>query len=129
MQLYRLNYLLAITAVILLYGCKHEPFEPANEDHGYPEEIGNIMLNQCATSGCHNDISKAAAGGLSLMSWDKMFEGSRAGSSVIPFRPDQSFMMFFLNTDTNRGVVLSPTMPFNGEILNNEDYDRIHDWI
>ena len=46
--------------------------------------IGRIMIEKCATSGCHNDVSKVAAGGLSLSSWDKLFEGSRAGSSVVP---------------------------------------------
>lgn len=105
------------------------PEEPLFDSKDYPEEIGEIMIQKCATAGCHNDISKVAAGGLSLSSWDKLFEGSRGGSSVIPYRPDQSFLMYFINTDPDQGVVLSPTMPFNESPLSTEEYNKIHDWI
>lgn len=32
----------------------------------YPPEIASLITTKCAVAGCHNDISKAGAAGLSL---------------------------------------------------------------
>ena len=120
---------LLITTLFGIMSCSKDEGEPEFDSMNYPEEIGRIFIESCATAGCHNDISSFAAGGLSLTSWDKLFEGSRGGSSVIPFRSDQSFLMFFINTDPSQGVTLSPTMPFNQPALNQEDYLSIKNWI
>ena len=124
------NNFIKFVAVFLLFisSCKKDD-SPSFDSKNYPEDIGEIILNKCATAGCHNDISAAGAGGLSLTSWDKLFEGSRGGSSVIPYRADQSFMMFFLNTDPNQGIVLPPTMPFNAPPLSQEEYLNVQNWI
>lgn len=114
---------------LFMIGCRHEPFESSFDPQGYPTEVADIMIRKCATSGCHNNTSKAAAGGLSLASWEKLFEGSRGGSSVIPYRPDQSFLLFFVNTDSTRGVTLSPTMPFNDNPLDDDEYNLLVEWI
>ena len=65
---------------------------------GYPNDVGKIILTKCATPGCHNATSKDASGGFNLSSWDHLFEGGRNGSSIIPYRTDQSFFLFFINT-------------------------------
>lgn len=125
----RLLLKLFLMSMILMFGCRHESIEPLGEPNGFPKEIANIMIDKCATRGCHDNVSKAAAGGLSLASWEEMFEGSRGGSSVIPFRPDQSFLLFFVNIDSMQGVTLSPTMPFNEAPLNMEEYNLLREWI
>ncbi len=114
--------------VLLITSCENDD-DPVFDSRDYPEEIGQIMINQCATAGCHNDQSHVAAGGLNLTNWEKVFEGSRGGSSVVPYRPDQSFMLFFINTDPGQGVVLTPTMPFNQAPLTAEEYATMRDWI
>lgn len=96
---------------------------------GFPEEIGEVLVKNCATAGCHDDASLAAEGRLSLSSWESMFAGSRAGAAVVPFRADQSFMINFINTDTNLGIVQTPTMPLNLPPLTAAEYTLIRDWI
>ena len=86
--------ILAILTTLGLTTCTWDKSPP--DYKGYPENIGAIMLTKCATPGCHNDISKDAAGGLSLTSWDKLFEGTVDNAAVVPYRPDQSFLMFSL---------------------------------
>lgn len=96
---------------------------------GYPPEIGKILVNKCAIPGCHNSISKDACGGLDLTTWEKMFEGGTGNSVVIPYRPDQSILFFAVNTFTDLGPALSPTMPLNKDALSREDVMLIRDWI
>jgi DNA-binding beta-propeller fold protein YncE len=114
--------------ILLSTSCGNDP-DPVFDSRDYPEEIGQIMINTCATSGCHNDLSYVAAGGLNLTNWESLFEGSRGGSPVVPYRPDQSFLMFFINTDPSQGITLSPVMPFNGTPLSADEYASMRDWI
>lgn len=125
------NHYIILLGIILLglSTCKDEPEETIFDSQGYPEEIGRIMVQKCATAGCHNDQSKVAAGGLSLATWDRLFEGSRGGSPVVPYRADQSYLMFFINDDPNQGISLAPTMPFNQSPLSTEEYASIRDWV
>jgi DNA-binding beta-propeller fold protein YncE len=112
---------------ILLTDCKKEKGEV--DYNGYPQEIGKIMVNNCAVSGCHNSSSKEACVGLDLSSWNKMFEGGRNNSSVIPFRPDQSFLLYSINTFDDLGPKLSPTMPVNKAHLSRADVEAVRNWI
>ena len=121
--------ILVLTTLIAITACNPDPDVFVYDSKGYPENIGRIMIESCATAGCHNDVSAPGAGGLSLSSWDKLFEGSRGGSSIVPYRPDQSFLLFFVNTDSSQGVALAPTMPFNAPPLSQETYLSIQDWI
>jgi len=109
--------------------CTWDKAEPQLDLKGYPEDIGNIMLTKCAVSGCHNDVSKAAAGGLSLTSWEKLFEGTRNNAAVIPFRSDLSFLMYFINTDPAILPTLTPIMPYNSDPLPQDEVLTIRDWI
>lgn len=96
---------------------------------GYPYEVGNIILNQCATSGCHSDKSKGGAGNLSLETWDKLFEGGSGSACIIPFRPDFSTFHYYINTYPDLGVTLKPTMPYNKTALSRPDVELLKNWI
>lgn len=111
--------------ILLLCSCKHAP----QPDTGYPKEAGNIILNKCATTGCHNNISYTGAGGLNLTEWDKLFLGGTSGAVVIPYRPDFSTLCYFTNTDSALGVILNPTMPLYAPPLTKEEYLVLKNWI
>jgi DNA-binding beta-propeller fold protein YncE len=95
----------------------------------YPNEVGKIMVNKCATSGCHNAISYPASNGLNLTTWDDLFKGGNSGSSVIPFRSDFSSLCYFINTYADLGIINTPTMPYNRTPLSREEVQTIKDWI
>ncbi len=114
-----------------LAGCtmdKSFPITIAGED-GYPTAISEIMQTQCATSGCHNTTSKAAAAGLSFSTWNELMQGGRNGAVIIPYRSDQSWTLFFINTFNELGISLEPNMPFNKAPLSKEKVLVIRDWI
>lgn len=60
---------LFISFFFLISSCKKDPVIVDISETGYPKEIGELIVTQCAVSGCHNDISKNAASGLSLSTW------------------------------------------------------------
>ncbi len=111
----------------IFYGCIHDKGTP--DYQAYPEEIGKIVVNKCATSGCHNDKSKGAAGGLSMESWDKLFEGGSGSACIIPYRHDYSTFFSYINTYPDLGVTLLPTMPYNNPALSKEEVILLRDWI
>jgi DNA-binding beta-propeller fold protein YncE len=95
----------------------------------YPNDIGTIMVTQCATSGCHDNISYIAASGLNLSTWDNLFKGSKSGSSVIPFSSKFSSLCYFINRFEEIGPVNYPTMPLNKDKLSKEEVLLIQNWI
>lgn len=113
--------------LLFVWGCRSDKVELLN--HGYPEEIGQLMLNSCARAGCHNSQSAEAAGGLNLSSWDALYRGSRGGSAVVPGHPEMSFLMYAVNTDSSQGPMLSPTMPIGEAALSQQAYEMLRDWI
>lgn len=113
--------------MILLSACTKDKGDM--DVNGYPQEVGKIIVNNCAVSGCHNTISKDACVGLDLTSWKTLFEGGNNNSSVIPFRPDQSFLLFSINTFNDIGPKLAPTMPVGRNNLSKKDVETIRDWI
>ncbi len=120
---------LSLTVIIfLLQHCAKDPY-PVDEASGYPSDVGQIFLGKCALSGCHNQQSKDACAGIDLSSWESMFRGGRNNSSVIPFRPDQSYLFFAVNTFPELGPMLFPTMPINHDPLSREEVLQIRDWI
>ncbi len=110
-------------------GCRPDPQIINVSESGYPKDVAEIVLTKCAVSGCHNDISKDAAGGLSLGTWNKMFEGSRTGAVTIPFNHKQSSLFLFVNTFNDLGVGMEPTMPVNKDPLSKEEVIILRDWI
>ncbi len=125
----KLEAILGLFLFLFLFsGCSRDQGLPIAHS-GYPSKIGKIMEANCAVPGCHTTKSKDGAAGLDLSTWDHMFEGARNGSSVIPFRADQSYLMYFINTYEDLGVHLLPTMPNNKPALSHDDVVTIRDWI
>ena len=112
---------------ITVSSCRNDQGTP--DFNGYPADIGKIVYTQCATAGCHNDASKDAAAGLSMSSWEKLFEGGKNSAAIIPFRHDYSTFFYYTNTFPNLGVTLTPAMPYNKEHLSNIDMETIINWI
>ncbi|HAP00356.1 MAG TPA: hypothetical protein DCQ93_00375, partial [Bacteroidetes bacterium] len=101
--------------LFLLSSCKKDI--STTQLNGFPDQVGEIIVKRCATAGCHVDQSKEAAGGLSLENWTKMFEGGSGGSIAIPYRSDMSWLCYFVNTYSDLGISLKPSMPVNGKTL------------
>lgn len=119
-----------IFVVWLFSACRYDHVqEITTNDSGYPPAVDNIMRQSCAVSGCHNALSKDAAAGLDLSTWESMFKGTNNGAVTIPFRADFSTLCFFTNTDSTLGLVSLPTMPINGTPLTKEQYLTLRDWI
>lgn len=117
---------LPLLAVLLAFGCRK--VRPKDRG-GYPEEVAEILVASCATVGCHDDNSYDKEGRLSLTSWESAFRGSRAGAAIVPYRLDQSYLSFFINTYDDLGIVQTPTMPLNNPPLSREDVTTIQSWI
>ena len=115
--------------VLTICSCKKDPRFFDASASGYPVEVAEIVLAKCAVEGCHNSISKDAAAGLDLTSWESLFKGTRNGVAVIPFWHKQSTMFLFCNTYNDLGVTLLPTMPIAGNPLSRNEVLTIRNWI
>lgn len=120
-------FLLLIVGIFFLSTCTNEKGIP--DYNQFPDDVGKIIFTKCATPGCHTDKSKGAAGGLSMESWDKLFEGGTGSAAVIPFRHDYSTFFSYINTYPDIGVTLSPTMPYNETKLTREEVTLMKNWI
>lgn len=116
-----------IVSLLGVSGCTNEKATPDYQE--FPDEIGKIVFTKCAIPGCHNDQSKAGAGYLSMESWDKLFEGGSGSACVIPYRHDYSTFFYYINTYSDLGVTLSPTMPFTKPALSREEVLTLRNWI
>lgn len=123
-------FILALTvfAGTALTSCKKDK-DIASIYNGFPVEVGEIMIRDCANKGCHDPASFKAEGRFSAASWQDLFQGGTAGSVLIPYRADQSYMLYFTNTDKSLGLVQEPMMPLNGDPISREDYLKLRDWI
>ena len=121
--------LMVFIFAVLYIACKHEEKLQPLPETGYPSEIEALVINKCSNSGCHNLASHDAAAGLNLETWENLFQGSRGGAVVIPFRPDFSTFCYYTNSDTLLGITLQPTMPFNSTPLSTAEYMTFHNWI
>lgn len=113
--------------VITLNSCTNDKGIPDYND--YPDDIGKLFFTKCSTPGCHTDASKDAAAGLSMESWDKLFNGGKGSAAVIPFRHDYSTLFSYTNTFSDLGISNLPTMPFNGANLSREEVLLLKNWI
>ncbi len=116
----------------LLVACKHEPNNitpTVTVEDNFPEPIRKIMISKCATAGCHNAASYKGAGSLRLDSWDNLFNGGSNGAVVIPYNPDNSSLLYFVNTNPDLGTTALPTMPYNANPLSEDEYKILRDWI
>jgi YVTN family beta-propeller protein len=130
---------LAITVTIIFSSCKKDKLDEIYG--GYPVEIGNIVKNKCATSGCHfiNDEhdhhshSGHSHGDnstiLNLRTWEDLFKGGMHGTVVYPFNSKFSPLFHHINTFPELGMMASPTMPLNRPPLSKEEVLKIKNWI
>ncbi len=130
----RINLLLSVLFLSLttLLSCKNnnmEDLQGAAGTNGFPVAVSKIMETRCNTSGCHNATSYQNAAGLLINSWDHLFDGGSNGAVVIPFSPQNSSLLYFINTHSDLGPVAQPTMPYNEAPLSLDEYMIIHNWI
>lgn len=121
-------------AAVAFTSCKHEPpvtpkteIDPAATQ--YPLEVANIMVKKCATAGCHNEASYTGAGGLRLDDWQYMFDGGSNGAVAVPYSPENSSLLYFLNPGPYDNISVQPTMPYNMPALSKDEYDIIKQWV
>lgn len=117
-----------VLLILEIASCKHELPIVQESDSGFPVQIEAIM-HKCTTAGCHTNQSKNGAGGLSLETWDNLFEGGSGGATVIPYRAEYSTLLYYTNTDTTKGLTLIPTMPYNAPPLSAHEYDLLASWV
>ncbi len=127
-----MKQLLFLITLTFFASCKYDkleiPIDPVAASN-FPEEVGKILVNKCATSGCHNSLSRGIAGGLDFSTWDLMFDGGRNGTSVVPYSTDNSYMLYSVNTDSTQGPILLPTMPYLQPALSQIEYEILLNWI
>ncbi len=129
---------LSLTAALatgIASSCVHKANRPDPVANGnYPQEVANILVAKCAVSGCHNAASYANANNVLLDSWEHLFQGSNSGAIVVPYSPENSSLLFFVNTDSAQGVVATPTMPEKTSSspatpLTKAEYQVLKNWI
>ena len=126
--------LLAII-VLVVSACVHKPFTTTIANDGsFPQDIAKIIVGKCAISGCHNAASYTNCDNLLLDTWEHMFDGDNSGAVIVPFSPEYSPLLYFVNTDSSRGVVATPTMPVNTSAmpqspLTADEYNKLKAWI
>jgi len=123
-------YLLFVSFLVTHFiSCKSDKGTP--QYGGFPADVGKIMVNKCAVSGCHNAQSSGACANLALDSWSDMFLGSSNGPVIIPYRTDFSPLLFFTNTfgDLDQGISIVPIMPYNAPPLSRAEMITLNNWI
>ncbi len=121
------TFVICSFVVITISGCTNDKGIP--DYNNYPDDIGKLFFTKCSTPGCHTNASKDAAAGLSMESWDKLFEGGKGSAAIIPFRHDYSNLFSYTNTFSDLGISNLPTMPFNGANLSREEVLLLKNWI
>ncbi len=122
----RFTIALASIGMLFFGNCKYDkPLSVA--DSGYPSAIENIIINKCATAGCHT--TKDKSGGFDLSTWNHLFEGTDDGAKIIPYRADQSELLGHINTYADLGNQFLPTMPNGRTPLSHDEVVAIRDWI
>ena len=96
----------------------------------YPDDVRQILVDKCATAGCHNSKSYEASSGLDLTNWKTMKQGNDAGAVVIPGNPDYSTLFTFCNTYDDLGFTGQlPKMPVNAAVLSHDEMVTLRNWI
>lgn len=120
----------AIVGVLLLtaFACKHK-YTPEIPDANYPADVNHIVLTKCATSGCHNRTGYQNAGGLNLDSWDHLFNGGKDGAVVVPYRPENSTLLYYINNGHFPEFQWQhPSIPAEN-VITEAEYTTIKSWI
>lgn len=131
---YAKGAVLVMFSIALIVGCKCKDKEPVLDMGGFPDAVGKILVGKCATAGCHNEASYVNSANLRLDKWQYLFDGGSNGAEVVPYSPDFSPLLYFVNTDPARGTVATPTMPYdptgkNANKLSEAEYNTLKEWI
>lgn len=121
---------LTVFAVVLLNSaCTHKPqVQPVVVTAGYPDSVAKILINQCATAGCHNQASYQLAAGLLLDSYDHLMAGSNFGAEVVAYSTRFSRLLAYCNKyDTSDATVTDPGHITTYPTL--QQYNTIKNWI
>lgn len=110
--------------MLLLGACESEYMEEAT---GYPQAVEALLVNTCATEGCHSGPN--AQENLNLDSWQTLYEGSDFGAVLIPYSTEWSHLFQHLNTYEDLGIMATPVMPPVGEPFSREEVETIKNWI
>lgn len=125
----------AALAGVSISSCVHKPpRQNLTADGNFPQDIAKILVAKCAVAGCHNAESYTNAASLRLDTWDAMFDGGSSGAEVIPYSPQFSPLLYFVNTDSSRGTVATPLMPVSTTSLAQPpltaaEYKTLETWI
>lgn len=122
----RTQFFILFGILALALGCQKNK---AVDESEFPAEVQIIFTNKCATAGCHNDASYQNAANLNMTTWAKLMRGGNSGSVVIPYAPAQSSLLQFVNTYEDLGLINTPTMPLNDEVLSRDEVLTIRRWI
>ncbi len=123
----KINIVCIIFLLVNFFACSRK--DPAFNASDFPTEIHKILTKQCATVGCHNEASYRNAANLNLTSYENLLKGSSNGSVVIPFSPNQSSFMQFVNTYADLGLITKPSMPLNQNELSRDEVLLFKNWI
>jgi len=135
LKFFILSALVTAAGFSVFQGCTSEKGDddaqpPEVVNSGYPDDVAAIIVNKCATTGCHNTQSKEAASGLDLTTWDRMFEGNHTGAVTVPYRADASPLFTFCNVFPELGDTSQlPKMPWNGTPLTKAELQMLQNWI
>lgn len=127
----RLNRIFVACLAFMLLAfasCKDPEPNPIAESQ-YPEAVAQIVVNSCATSGCH--IAPAPPAALALHTWTALFEGSSFGAVLIPGSPEWSHFLQHTNTYDDLGIRATPVMPpdSTGAPLSRAQVETLKTWI
>lgn len=127
-------FLLLSTASVFFASCSFEKPEVVNSPSltcaDYPDDVRAILVNKCATPGCHNSKSYEASSGLDLTNWQTMKKGNDAGAVVIPGNVNYSTLFTFCNTFPDLGFAGQPgKMPVNASLLSYDEMSILRNWI
>ena len=124
------SFLALLLSSVIVSGCKEDtqvltpPIDYNNINTiVYSQHVQPLLSATCATSGCHDAVTKAAE--LSLVSWNELIKGSRYGEVLIPFQEKRSLLTMLFD-----GTALRKLHPALGNrALTGDELAFLKRWI
>lgn len=99
------------------------------DDGNYPSEVAKIITYKCTNAGCHNQASYHNAAELLLDTWGHLLQGGAHGAEFVAYSPKFSPMLYYLNTDSTTGPVISSKPGHLDTALTHDEYLTLYNWI
>jgi YVTN family beta-propeller protein len=118
---------LLMVMFVFITSCTHKPqisTTVVTPDSGFPDAVGKIFTQQCATAGCHDAASYQNAAGLLLDSWTHLMQGSNFGAEVVAYSPNPAWSDLLGYCDT---VITSTS--HQPTPLTSAQYHTLVNWI